>query len=179
MNERIYTLQSRNTLSAKWFAKHMFSYLDFRCYFEVNGQNHIHFRLMQVLKSSMGWHFLTLRSLSYKLEFVYMYPPWSCGLEEQMLIISSSLTLGCVNRRVEGSWNPIPKLTILLIWKTPASLKFGKTSNRAVENLSQRKLWVWVANIHTLSEETDPTKLRRVRAYSEMIDLRSLEFASN
>ena len=44
------------------------------------------------------------------------------------------------------NWNPIPKLTIVLIWKTSACLKFGKTSNRAVENLLQRKLWVWAAN---------------------------------
>ena len=164
MNEIIYASQSRSTSSAKWFAKHVSSYLDFRCYFEANGPNHIHFRLIQVLKNSMAWHFLTFRSLSCKPEFVYMYPPWSCGIEEQMLIFSSSLTLGRVNRRVEGSWNPIPKSTIVLIWKTPASLKFGKTSNRAVENLSQRKLWVWAANIHALSEETDPIKLRRVRA---------------
>ena len=35
------------------------------------------------------------------------------------------------------NWNPIPQLTIVLIWKTPACLKFGKTSNRAVENLLQ------------------------------------------
>ena len=28
----------------------MFCYLDFRCYFEANGQNHIQFRLMRVLK---------------------------------------------------------------------------------------------------------------------------------
>ena len=42
---------------------------------------------------------------------------------------------------VKGSWNPIPKLTIVLVWKTPACLKFGETSNRAVENLPQRKLW--------------------------------------
>ena len=39
------------------------------------------------------------------------------GVEEQMLIFSSSLTLG----RVKGSW-------IVLIWKIPACLKFGKTS---------------------------------------------------
>ena len=44
------------------------------------------------------------------------------------------------------NWNPIPKLTIVLIWKTPACLKFGKTSNRAVENLLQRKLWVGAEN---------------------------------
>ena len=39
------------------------------------------------------------------------------GVEEQMLIISSSLTPG----RVKGFW-------IVLIWKIPACLKFGKTS---------------------------------------------------
>ena len=44
------------------------------------------------------------------------------------------------------NWNPIPKLTIVLIWKTNACLKVGKISNRPVENLLQRKLWVWAAN---------------------------------
>ena len=45
------------------------------------------------------------------------------------------------NRRANAHLlvNPIPKLTIVLIWKTPACLKFGKTSNRALENLPQRK----------------------------------------
>ena len=52
-----------------------------------NGQKHIHFGLMQVLKNSMTWYFLTFRSLSSKLEFVY--PPWSCGVEEKVLIFSS------------------------------------------------------------------------------------------
>ena len=117
----------------------MFSYFHFCSYFKANGQNHIHFRLIQVLKNSIAWHFLTFTSPSSKLEFVY--PP-CCGVEEQMLIFSSSLTPG----RVKGSWNPIPKLTIVLIWKTPSCLKFGKTSNHAVENLPQRKLWVWTAN---------------------------------
>ena len=60
----------------------------------------------------------------------------------QMLIFSSSLKPG----RVKGSWNPIPKLTIVLIWKTPVCLKFGKASHRAVQNLPQRKLWVGAAN---------------------------------
>ena len=63
----------------------MFCYLDFRCYFETNGQNHIHFRLMQVLKNNMAWHFVTFTSPSSKLEFVY--PP-CCGVEKQMLIFS-------------------------------------------------------------------------------------------
>ena len=144
MNERtyivLYTLQSTSPSSAKYDAKHMFSYLDFRCHFEANGQNHIHFWLTQVLKNRMARDFLAFRSLSSKLEFVY--PQWSCGVEEQMLILSLRLTPG----RVKGSLNPIPKLAIVLIWKTSSCLKFGKTSNSAVQNLPQRKLWVWAAN---------------------------------
>ena len=52
----LYALQSRYTSFAKYGAKHMFSYFDFRCYFEANhsnGQNHIHFWLIQVLKNSV------------------------------------------------------------------------------------------------------------------------------
>ena len=71
----LYALQSRYTSSAKYDAKHMFSYLDFRCYFEANGQNHIHFWLIQVLKKSMTGYFLTFRPLSSKLEFVYSLSP--------------------------------------------------------------------------------------------------------
>ena len=97
-----------------------------------NGQNHIHFWLIQVLKNSMTWYFLTFRSRSSKLEFVYS------GVSPAML-----------RSRKENAHllvNPIPKLTIVLIWKTPPCLKFGKTSNRDVKNLPQRKLWVWAAN---------------------------------
>ena len=117
----------------------MFSYLDFYCYFEANGQNHIHFWPMQVLKNSMAWHFLTFRS--FQITNLYI-PRDLLESEEKLLIFSSSLTLGWV----KGSWIPIPKLTIVLIWKTLTCLKFGKTSYRAVENFPQRKLWVWVAN---------------------------------
>ena len=126
----LYALQSRYTSSAKYDAKHMFSYLDFRCYFEANGQNHIHFWLIQVLKNSMTWYFLTFRPLSSKLEFVY------------------SVSLVILRSRRENAHlliNTILKLTIVLIWKTPSCLKFGKTSNRAVKKLPQRKLWVWAA----------------------------------
>ena len=42
----LYALKSRYTSSVKYDAKHMFSYLDFRCYFEANGQNHIHFGMI-------------------------------------------------------------------------------------------------------------------------------------
>ena len=119
----------------------MFCYLDFRCYFEANGQNHIHFRLIQVLKNSMAWHFLTFTSPSSKLEFVY--PP-CCGVEEQMLIFSSGLTPG----QVKGSWIEIqsPSYPSYSSERFLRVLKFGKTSNGAVENLPQRKLWVWAAN---------------------------------
>ena len=68
------------------------------------------YRLLRML---MTWHFLTFRSLPNKLEFVY--PLWSW--ENAHLLV-----------------NPIPKLTIILIWKTSACLKFDKTSNCAVEN---------------------------------------------
>ena len=129
----LYALQSRYTSSAKYDAKHMFSYLDFRCYFEANGQNHIHFWLIQVLKNSMAWYFLTFRPLPSKLESVYSVSP---------VILRS--------RRENAHLlvNPFPKLTIVLIWKTraPPCLRCGKTSNRAVKNLLQRKLWVWAAN---------------------------------
>ena len=76
-------------------------------------------------KNSIAWHVLSPRSLSSKLEFVY--PPWPWGVDEQMLIFSSSLTPGWV----KGSWNPIPEWTIVLTWKTPACLKLSKMPNRA------------------------------------------------
>ena len=157
----LYALQSRYTSSAKYGAKYMFSYLDFRCYFEANGQNHIHFWLIQVLKNSMTWYFLTFRPFSSKPEFVYSVSP---------VILRS--------RRENAHLlvNPIPKLTIVLIWKTPPCLKFGKTSNRAVKNLPQRKLWVWAANDARSDLEFDHTELRRACASSETIDLCTLEF---
>ena len=40
----------------------------------INDQNHIHFRLIQVLKTGMALHFVTFRSLSSKPEFS-IYPP--------------------------------------------------------------------------------------------------------
>ena len=101
MKEHNYAFQNADTrpgLQSR--TQNMFCYLDFRCYFEANGQNHIHFRLIQFLKNSIEWHFLTFTSPSSKLEFVY--PP-CCGIEEQiieMIIFSSSLTPG----RVKGSW---------------------------------------------------------------------------
>ena len=72
--------------------------------------------------------------------------------------------------------NPIQKLTKVLIWKTLACLKFGKTSNRVVENFLQRKLLVWAANDARSHKEFDHTELRRASASSETIHLHTLEF---
>ena len=55
LNYALQTLQNDGTrprLQSR--TQNMFCYLDFRCYFEANGENHIHFRLIQVLKSSMA-----------------------------------------------------------------------------------------------------------------------------
>ena len=98
----------------------------------------------------IAWHFLTFTSPSCKLEFVY---PLCCTVEEQMhahLLIKFNAWM---SQRLMNC-NPIPKLTIVLIWRTPACLKFGKTSNRAVESLLQTKQRM----MHALS----PTELPRV-----------------
>ena len=136
LNYALQTLQNDGTrprLQSR--TQNMFCYLDFRCYFEANGENHIHFRLIQVLKNSMAWHFLTfviicispvLRGRRANAHLLVKFNAWT----SQRLLI----------------WNPFPKLTIVLIWETRAYLKFVKTSNRAVENLPQRKLCVWAAN---------------------------------
>ena len=145
----LYASQSRYTSSAKISAVTL--------KLISNGQNHIHFWLIQVLKNSMTWYFLTFRPLSSKLEFVY---------------IVSLLILRSRRENAHLLVNPIPKLTIVLIWKTPPCLKFGKTSNRDVKNLPQRKLWVWAAN-NTRSRKNWS---RGACASSETIDLRTLEF---
>ena len=56
MKEHNYALQNADTrprLRSKT-QQHMFCYLDFRCYFEAKGQNHIHFQLTEVRKNSMA-----------------------------------------------------------------------------------------------------------------------------
>ena len=152
-----YALQSRYTSSVKHGAKHMFSYFDYRCYWSKS-----HPFLAHVLKNSMTWYFLTFRSLSSKLEFVDLF--------------ISPVILRSRREFAHLLVNPIPKLTIELILKTPACLKFGKTSNRAAKNLPQRKFWVWAAN-DALSHKNliTPNFGERV-ASSETIDLRTLEF---
>ena len=97
----------------------MFSYLDFRCYFKANAQNHIHF-------PPWSWGVLIKEKKKKKKKKKKKEEEEEVGdqasievegVEEQMLIFSSSLTLG----RAKGSW-------IVLIWKIPACLKLGKTS---------------------------------------------------
>ena len=129
-----------HVLVCKVGRKNMFCHLDFR-YFEGNGQNHIHFRLIQVIENSIAWHFLTFTSPSSKLELCISPMLRSRRANAHLLVKFNART----SQRLLN-WNPIPKLTIVHIWKTPACLKFCKTSNRTVENLPQRKLWVWAAN---------------------------------
>ena len=93
-------------------------------------------KIIQVLKNSMAWHFLTFKSLTTELKFVY--PPWYCGWAEEQ-----------INAHLLVKFNN-PQVNHLLIWKISPCLKFGKTSNRAVENLPQRKLWVWARTMHVL-----------------------------
>ena len=85
MKEHNYALQNADAcprLQSRMQNIIMFCYLNFCCYFEANGQNHIHFQLIQVLKKSMAWYFLTITAPSSKLEFVYHPCYW---VKEQML----------------------------------------------------------------------------------------------
>ena len=114
---------SIHVLVCKVGCKHMFCYLNFCCYFEGNGQNHIHFQFIQGLKNNMAWHFLTITALCSKLEFVY--PP-CCQVKEQMLFNAwTSQKLFKSNPRVNHPTH--------LKDCTHACLKFGKTSHPAVE----------------------------------------------
>ena len=72
--------------------------------------------------------------------------------------------------------NPIPKLTIVLIWKSPACLKFGKTSNRVVKNLPQRKLWAWAGNDARSHKNLIRPNFGERVLLRKRIDLRILEF---
>ena len=83
----------------------------------------------------IAWHdiFLLSRHLPASWNLYIPRTLWSWRANAHLLVKFNAWT----SQRLLN-WNPIPKLTIVLIWKTPACLKFGKTSNRAVENLPQR-----------------------------------------
>ena len=145
----LYALQSDKSLdtsSAKYDAKHEFSYLDFRCYFEANGQNHLK------ITSIFG---------SYRFLRIAQHDIFSLSdLFQKAGICISPVILRSRKANAHLLVNPILKLTIVLIWKTPsACLKFGKTSKRAVENFPQRKLWVWAALIRIWSYRTSASAL--------------------
>ena len=82
----------------------------FHCYFDANGQNHVHFWLIQVLKSGIAWHFLTFRPLSSQLEFVH---PRDLG--EWKRKCSSS-------RQVQRLDDPVHKWKLIIV--NPESLPF-------------------------------------------------------
>ena len=67
----------------------MFSYLDFCCYFEANGQNRIHFRPIQVLKNSI-WHDIFSLSDHIPASWNLYIPRDLPEAEEQLLIFSLS-----------------------------------------------------------------------------------------
>ena len=81
-------------------------------------KNHIHFRLIQVLKNSMAWHFLTFTSASSKLDFCISPVLRSRRANAHLLVRFNTWT-----SQMLLNWNPLRKLTIVLIWKTPACLK--------------------------------------------------------
>ena len=95
--------------------------------------------ILKLMVKIMAWHFLTFTSPSSKLE---LSPVLRSRRANAHLLVRFN---AWASQRLLN-WNPILKLTIVLIWKTPTWLKFGKTCNRAVENLPERKLWVWAAN---------------------------------
>ena len=83
----------------------------------------------------IAWHdiFLLSRHLPASWNLYIPRTLWSWRANAHLLVKFNAWT----NQRLLN-WNPMPQLTIVLIWKTPSCLKFGKTSNRAVENLPQR-----------------------------------------
>ena len=89
--------------------KVMFSYLDFRCHFKANAQNHIYLprdlgeslrRRRRRRRSAFIYHtFIHTHNLLHYYKVGNQDSVEVEGVEEQMLIFSSSLTPG----RVEGS----------------------------------------------------------------------------
>ena len=93
-------------------------------------------KLMVKITSILGRYFLTFRSLYSKLEFVYQ--------------CISPVVLRSRRENAHLLVNPIPKVTIVLIWKTPACLKCGKTSNGAVKNFVTKTLESGQRTLHVL-----------------------------
>ena len=115
----------------------LFCYLDSRCSFEANDQNHIHFCLIQVLKNGMALHFVTFRS-PVQANQNSVYIPRDLAAESKNKRSSSRVKFNAwTSQRLLKSNPQVNHRTHL---KDSSCLKFGKTSNRAVENLPQRKL---------------------------------------
>ena len=82
----------------------------------------------------LAWHYILSLSDHFPTRRNSVYIPRDLAAESKSKCSSSLVRF--------NAWTS----QRLLIWKTPPCLKFGKTSNRIVENLPQRKLWVWAAN---------------------------------
>ena len=102
MEEHNYALQKADKPRLRSSTqKHMFCYLDFRCNFEANDQNHIHFRLIQVLKNGMIWHYILSLSDHFPASWNPVYIPVTLRRSRRANphLLLSSLTSG----RVKGS----------------------------------------------------------------------------
>ena len=119
----------------------MLCYLDVRCYFEVKITSiFFSYRFLRIAWYdifSLSDHFRSFQQTGICISPVTLRRSRSANAH-----LLTMLNAWTSQRLLKSN----PKFTIVLIWKSPPCLKLGKTSNRAVENLPQRKLWVWAAN---------------------------------
>ena len=83
----------------------------------------------------IAWHDIFLLS-HHLLESWNLYIPRVAGPKNAHLLVKFN---AWTSQRLL-IWNPIPKLTIVLIWKTPAYLKCGK------KIFHKEDSWVWAVN---------------------------------
>ena len=91
----------------------------------------VNLKLMVKITSILAWHFLTSHHFLASWNWI------SSVLRSRRANAHLLVKFNAWTSQRLFNWNSIPKLTIVLIWKTPACLKFGKNSNCGVENLPQ------------------------------------------
>ena len=89
----------------------------------------------------MARHYILSLSDHFPASWNSLYIPYDLAVESKSKCSSSLVKLNAWTSQRLLKSNPQ-----VLIWKTLPCLKFGKTSNRTVENLPQRKLWFWASN---------------------------------
>ena len=88
----------------------------------------------------MARHYILSLSDHFPASWNSLYIPYDLAVESKSKCSSSLVKLNAWTSQRLLKSNPQ-----VLIWKTLPCLKFGKTSNRTVENLPQRKLWFWAS----------------------------------